>query len=276
MGATMEQLKELKEMLDAGVLTQEEFDAQKKIILADTNKPSAKPNQVAPEPPPMAGSVNNVSGQNTCSVNVMGGSSGGTISPWKGPPPPNPGGSNFFDMYLTPAAKSSNCMEACCCRPCAHAEVTVWAMDSDGNYGLEFAKYCCCPCCAPCFITEARKAAEMKIYKFHLAREGDRRHPLANHPQPHPHPHPHARLCERLKSRVRSPLRATDPRAQMGGSGDPHADVWKYCLWCFIPCVGCYLVDAAEVEELTKNLAVKRTFCKHNGTGAPEAGEMER
>ena len=45
MSGTIEQLKELKELLDQGVLTQEEFDAQKKEIL---EKP--KTTQVAPEP----------------------------------------------------------------------------------------------------------------------------------------------------------------------------------------------------------------------------------
>ena len=45
MSGTIGQLKELKELLDQGVLTQEEFDAQKKEIL---EKP--KTTQVAPEP----------------------------------------------------------------------------------------------------------------------------------------------------------------------------------------------------------------------------------
>ena len=45
MSGTIEQLKELKELLDQGVLTQEEFDGQKKAIL---EKP--KTTQVSPEP----------------------------------------------------------------------------------------------------------------------------------------------------------------------------------------------------------------------------------
>ena len=45
MSGTIEQLKELKELLDQGVLTQEEFDGQKKAIL---EKP--KITQVSPEP----------------------------------------------------------------------------------------------------------------------------------------------------------------------------------------------------------------------------------
>ena len=45
MSGTIEQLKELKDLLDQGVLTQEEFDGQKKAIL---EKP--KITQVSPEP----------------------------------------------------------------------------------------------------------------------------------------------------------------------------------------------------------------------------------
>ena len=45
MGDTVAQLKGLKELLDGGVLTQEEFDAQKTVILE-----KAKSTQVAPAP----------------------------------------------------------------------------------------------------------------------------------------------------------------------------------------------------------------------------------
>ena len=63
----------------------------------------------------------------------------------------------------------------------------------------------------------------------------------------------------------------------MGGSGDPHADVWKFCCSLWIPCVGGCIYDMAEVDELSKNLAVKRAFCKANGGGAPPScEEMER
>ena len=45
MSGTIEQLKELKDLLDQGVLTQEEFDGQKKAILE-----TPKITQASPEP----------------------------------------------------------------------------------------------------------------------------------------------------------------------------------------------------------------------------------
>lgn len=46
-----QQLEKLKELLDAGILSQEEFDAEKKVILAEddhVSEPVAEPKQQAP------------------------------------------------------------------------------------------------------------------------------------------------------------------------------------------------------------------------------------
>ena len=72
MGDTVAQLKGLKELLDGGVLTQEEFDAQKTVIL-DAQK--SKITQVAPAP---------VVGQQPV---------------WAGLPPPNESASSWWGMY---------------------------------------------------------------------------------------------------------------------------------------------------------------------------------
>ena len=68
----------------------------------------------------------------------------------------------------------------------------------------------------------------------------------------------------------------TDARAQLGGSGNPHADVWKYCLWGLIPWCGIFIMELAFCNEMHMNLSVKREFCKSNGGGGPAAQQMER
>ena len=79
---TVAQLRALKELLDSGVLTQEEFDAQKKIVLATSNAmPTLNPGMIQPV---LAGGA-----QPAMMMNQH--------QPlWNGPPPPNGGaGSNM-------------------------------------------------------------------------------------------------------------------------------------------------------------------------------------
>ena len=50
MSGTIAQLKEIKELLDGGVLTQQEFDAQKTLILEKPKITQVAPAPVAPAP----------------------------------------------------------------------------------------------------------------------------------------------------------------------------------------------------------------------------------
>jgi hypothetical protein len=55
--AVAQDLKDLKELLDSGILTQEEFDQQKKVVLDGSNAPSPAP-AAAPAPIPTINIVN--------------------------------------------------------------------------------------------------------------------------------------------------------------------------------------------------------------------------
>ena len=53
MEGKLEKLKSLKELLDAGVLTQEEFTTQKKLVLEENNTPAIQPAQAVPQGMPL-------------------------------------------------------------------------------------------------------------------------------------------------------------------------------------------------------------------------------
>ena len=155
MGDTVAQLKGLKELLDGGVLTQEEFDAQKTVILE-----KAKSTQVAPAP---------VVGQQPM---------------WAGLPPPNESASSWWGMYKAEEGYSKigpdgrftrgqepddcgNCAYAWFCQPCAHAEITEWATDGKVPGSVGFLQYLLCP---PCEVASVREMSEEKIWQIHNQR----------------------------------------------------------------------------------------------------------
>jgi hypothetical protein len=157
MGDTVAQLKGLKELLDGGVLTQEEFDAQKTVIL-DAQK--SKITQVAPAP---------VVGQQPV---------------WAGLPPPNESASSWWGMYLAREGYSKvgpdgrftqgsepgdcgNCAYAFFCGPCAHGEVTEWASDGRVSSCVGLLQFLFC---GPCEVQSARMMSEDKIWQLHSQR----------------------------------------------------------------------------------------------------------
>ena len=100
---------------------------------------------------------------------------------WVGTPPPKPDAPSWFGMYNT-----GECEAGChtlCCQPCAYGEVMEWATDQPGSQSSHCMTYAFCQMC-PCFggmffipsmLSDARKAAESKIWNFHRMRGGERR-----------------------------------------------------------------------------------------------------
>ena len=183
-------LKELKELLDAGALTQEEFNNEKAKVLGPATVgavPMAQP-EIAPEtvtpvmpPPPMQPAMIQPAPW---------------VQAWVGTPPPKPNAPSWFGMY-----KPDDCEAGChtlCCPACAYGEVMEWATDQPGSQGSHCMTYFFCsmlPCALfaiPSMQSDARKASERKIWNFHRTRGGAHRaasglyeliasHPAQNH-----------------------------------------------------------------------------------------------
>ena len=176
MGDTVAQLKGLKELLDGGVLTQEEFDAQKTVIL-DAQK--SKITQVAPAP---------VVGQQPM---------------WAGLPPPNESASSWWGMYKPEEGYSKigpdgrftrgsepddcgNCAYSFFCAPCAHGEVMEWATDGKVPSCVGLLQFLFC---GPCEVQSAREMSEDKIWQIHNQR-GDPKAQMMG-----PNKQAHAKVC---------------------------------------------------------------------------------
>ena len=166
--AKLDKLKELKDMLDAGVLTQDEFDAEKRKVL---DAPAIQPMMAQPS---------------VQSVNL-----------WNGPPPPKEFAASWWAMYKPDDGKGKigpdgrfmagseeddckNCLFACLCPACASGEVEEWATDGKVPQVVGILRFMCC---AMCEVSTVRSLSEGKIWKFHHERGGAWTHlPLLPHP----------------------------------------------------------------------------------------------
>ena len=138
MSGTIEQLKELKDLLDQGVLTQEEFDGQKKAIL---EKP--KITQVSPEPVIVAQPATMQPGMMQPGMMMA---NGGMMRP----PPPGcpPGGQYVMVKWCGPQTQQgAECMKLAGC-----IMLPAWGV------GL----ICCCIGCA----MENDPKDEKEVYKL--------------------------------------------------------------------------------------------------------------
>ena len=164
--------------------------------------------------------------------------------PFNGLPPPNPGGSNWWEMYLTPLDGEARRAKSWYffMHYSVHAEVMEWATDGQHDGALMKA-FCCWPMLHCFLIQEAREASEIKIHRFHLERG--------------------------------------DQQATLSGPGHPHAGLWKdHLAMALVPFIGPCLGAAVYFDRLSENLAVKRAFCQqHLGPGLPQASvnaQMQR
>ena len=97
---------------------------------------------------------------------------------WQGRQPPNISGANWWQKYKIygDCECTSQCFYGFCCQPCSYGEVKEWA--TDGREGCCVSGTCFClfsllgPCVAACFVEDARKASEEKIFNFHYNRGG--------------------------------------------------------------------------------------------------------
>ena len=155
--AKLDKLKELKDMLDAGVLTQDEFDAEKRKVL---DAPAIQPMMAQPS---------------VQSVNL-----------WNGPPPPKEFAASWWAMYKPDDGKGKigpdgrfmagseeddckNCLFACLCPACASGEVEEWATDGKVPQVVGILQFMCC---AMCEVSTVRGFSDEKIWKFHHERGG--------------------------------------------------------------------------------------------------------
>ena len=219
-------LKDLKELLDAGVLTQEEFEAQKRMTIgAGTRTAQANPVMMQPVQPmqPMMQPMMQP---------------GMIQSPWVGNPPPKESASTWWGMYKADEGRSKigpdgrfvpgsepddcgNCCFAWHCQPCAAAEVKTWATDGAHPYVFGVLEFMLC---TPCELSSTRGLSEEKIWNFHNARG--------------------------------------DPKAQMmPANKQKHGDVCMcWFLMLMIPCVNCVAVPLVMQTAGVENYSVMKKF----------------
>ena len=199
--STLTQLKELKELLDGGVLTQEEFDAQKKVILEGSAGIKPVQADVAVAPGTIMPVVPNGGMMQPGMPGVMqpgmpgmmqpGMMQPGMMSMWSGLAPPKEHAPSWWQMYKPEEGRGmlgqdgkfmsgqgpddcGNCLFGFCCVPCALGEVVDWASDGQQPGAVTCLASILCGCCVPCMLADGRKYSERKIHGYHLARGGAR------------------------------------------------------------------------------------------------------
>ena len=171
-------LKELQSLLDSGVLTQAEFDAQKQLILEASQSQMQSP-QTPMQPMMQPGMVQPGMVQPNMVPEI-----------WSGRlAPPKEHASNWWRMYTPNGGNSllgqdgkfmrgqgpndcGNCLFGFFCVPCAHGEVVEWAQ-GQGGLGACIGAFICYPFHS-CILSEGRKASEHAIHGYHAARGGAR------------------------------------------------------------------------------------------------------
>ena len=209
MSGTIAQLKEIKELLDGGVLTQQEFDAQKTLILEKPKITQVAPAPVAPAPvapvvgqPAMMQAGMMQPGMMQPGMMQPGMMQPGMMQPgmmqpgmsmpgiyaqlWNGPPPPNEARQTWFEMYLAAEGRSKigpdgrftrggepgdcqDCLYAMNCMACAAGEYVQWASNGGQSAECGGLAFVFCPLCV---VIDARKKMEHKIWQFHSQRGG--------------------------------------------------------------------------------------------------------
>ena len=188
---TVTKLNELKSLLDSGVLTQAEFDAQKKLILDASQSQTQQPIVVQSPQMPMQPMMQPVMMQ-------PGMMQPGMMQPamvpemWSGGlAPPKEHASNWWSMYKPDEGKGllgqdgkfhrgqgpndcGNCLFGFFCIPCAVGEVVDWAFDGQQPGAFTCCTACICPWCYPCILGDGRKYSEHKIHGHHAKRGGAR------------------------------------------------------------------------------------------------------
>ena len=192
---------------------------------------------------------------------------------WNGRPPPNISGSNWWQKYKI--YSDCECSSPGCygfwCQPCSYGEVKEWA--TDGRESCFGAGLCFClfsflgPCVAACFIEDARKKSEEKIFNFHYNRGGA---PAAKHACEWPPP---CLTLAPLTPPLHAPSATADSLATMqGGAGNPHEGLACYGWFMFLGGLGYWIVEVANGMNQGANQEVMETFKKEREL---EAGMMQ-